>query len=437
MPLNLKLRSVSVYVGSSFVVNMLQAVFGDNFTSIPNAIPASIGFTTQQFLAFFLYWLIHIPFVFLRPNQLKWLFTLKMATMIPAMTGLFIFCMVNTKGQLGTNKLTSAVPISSTGWLFMYAINSALGAHSTLITNQPDYSRWSKYKWSSTWTQLVFWPISVTISAAFGILSTAAINNAWGLKLWNQWDLLTAILERYPSSGARFAVFICALFWAVLVLGTNVAANMIPLGSDCAMLLPRYMNMVRGQFLGLLLCWAICPWKIYLSAATFTKFLSGYGLFMGGLTGIMVSDYFFISRGNLFIERLYDGKRTNPYYYFTRGWNIQAYIAYIIGCAIGFPGFAGNLGGNVSDSARELGYLGWLMAFFVSAAAYLGICLVWPTQTQKAIKELGLAREEKVIADDFDFSSVAEELGLSHAAGMEHVSFEEGDIDVDKIRKSG
>jgi len=108
MPLNLKLRSVSVYVGSSFVVNMLQAVFGDNFTSIPNAIPASIGFTTQQFLAFFLYWLIHIPFVFLRPNQLKWLFTLKMATMIPAMTGLFIFCMVNTKGQLGT---TSSPPL--------------------------------------------------------------------------------------------------------------------------------------------------------------------------------------------------------------------------------------------------------------------------------------------------------------------------------------
>ena len=165
------------------MVNMLQAVFGSNFTDIPNHVPASIGFTTQQFLAFFLYWLIHIPFVFLRPNQLKWLFTLKMFTMIPAMTGLFIFCMVNTGAKLGGGVIKSGTAVNSTAWLFMYAINSGLGAHSTLITNQPDYSRWSASRWASIWTQLVFWPISVTISASFGILSTAAINNAWGLKL--------------------------------------------------------------------------------------------------------------------------------------------------------------------------------------------------------------------------------------------------------------
>ncbi|TVY84788.1 Allantoin permease [Lachnellula suecica] len=415
--------SLKLYVGSSFVVNMLHAVFGTGFTSIPNHLPNSIGFTTQQMLAFFLYWLFHIPFVFLRPNQLKWLFTLKMCTMIPAMTGLFVFCMVTTGGNLGSGVLPSGVPISSTAWLFLYAINSSLGAHSTLITNQPDYSRWSKTRWSSIWTQLVFWPISVTISAAFGILSTAAINNAWGLKLWNQWDLLTAILDRYPNSGARFAVFLCATFWAILVLGTNVAANMIPLGSDLAMLLPRYMNMTRGQVLGLFLAWAICPWKIYASAATFTKFLSGYGLFMGGLTGVMVADYF-LTRGNLFLEYLYDGRKTNPHYYYSRGWNVQAYIAYIAGFGIGFPGFCGNLGAKVSPTARELGYLGWLLAFTVSIVVYSLLCMFWPTQNQQLIKGLGLRREEKaMIADDFDFSRF-DSLNNGPAGAMEVASDE-------------
>ena len=39
------------------------------------------------------------------------------------------------------------------------------------------------------WSQLLSNPIAVTLSASLGILSTAAINNAWGLALWNQWDV--------------------------------------------------------------------------------------------------------------------------------------------------------------------------------------------------------------------------------------------------------
>ena len=65
-----------------------------------------------------------------------------------------------------------------------------------IITNQPDFSRWSKYRYASVWSQLFANPVSVTMSATFGILATSAINNVWGLQLWNPWDLLAAIMER-------------------------------------------------------------------------------------------------------------------------------------------------------------------------------------------------------------------------------------------------
>lgn len=81
--------AVKLYTGSSFVVVMMTCVFGHHFTDIPNHVPLSVGFTTQQFLCFFLYWLIHVPFTFLRPFQLRWLFTFKMCTVVPAMFGLF------------------------------------------------------------------------------------------------------------------------------------------------------------------------------------------------------------------------------------------------------------------------------------------------------------------------------------------------------------
>jgi NCS1 family nucleobase:cation symporter-1 len=218
----------------------------------------------------------------------------------------------------------------------------------------------------------------VTVSAVFGILATAAINNAWDMQLWNQWDLLTAILEWYPSGTTRFAVFLCASFWAILVIGTNVAANMIPLGSDMALLFPRYMNMTRGQVVGLFLAWPICPWSIYASATVFTKFLSDYGLFIGELTGTMVIDYV-LTKGNVFLGSLYDGSSANPHYYYLRGWNAQPYIAYICGAALGFPGFLGNLGLSIPTAARQLGYLGWLLSFTVAPLIYICLCAIWPT----------------------------------------------------------
>lgn len=125
------------------------------------------------------------------------------------------------------------------------------------------------------WSQFFSQPIAVTLSASLGILATAAINHAWDLELWNQWDLLDAILTRYWHPSARFAVFLCAACWCISIFGTNVAANMIPFGSDSSMLFPRYLNIPRGQLLVEFLAFAICPWKILASASVFTTFLSG------------------------------------------------------------------------------------------------------------------------------------------------------------------
>jgi NCS1 family nucleobase:cation symporter-1 len=103
-------------------------VFGDSYRNIHNAVPASVGMSTKQFIAFFLYWLVHIPFTLLRPYQMRWIFTLKMVTVVPACFGLFIFCMVNTKGNIGGG-LPGAPASKSTGfaWFVVYAFNSGLG----------------------------------------------------------------------------------------------------------------------------------------------------------------------------------------------------------------------------------------------------------------------------------------------------------------------
>jgi len=385
---------------ASLLANVLRAIFGHNYTDIPNAIPASEGITSAGMLAFFLFWLIHLPFTFLRPYQLKWLFNLKIVTMIPAVFGLFIFCMANTKGHIGAGHLTqTSAAKGGWGWFFVYSINAGMGNTATLITNQPDYARWSKTKTGAMLPQLVANPISVTLSATLGILSTAAMNNKWGTQLWNQWDLLDAIMDHYWSGSTRFAVFLAASAWTLSILGTNIAANMIPFGSDSSMLFPRLITIPRGQFLVLCLSFAICPWKILASATTFTTFLSGYGLFMASVVAIMICDYFLLTKGNVFISYLYDGSKYNKHYYYHSGWNLQAVLAYMVGIALPFPGFVGTLGPNVSKPAQELGQLGWLLSFFSSFVVYYAICKVWPTKNQKLVKEMGLGWEEMSYRD--------------------------------------
>jgi nucleobase:cation symporter-1, NCS1 family len=73
-------------------------------------------------------------------------------------------------------------------------------------------------------------------------------------------------------------------------LGTNIAANLISFGSDVALLWPRCIGMKRGFFLVEFLGCAIVPWKILSSAAVFTKFLSGYGLFTSSVVAIMLPE---------------------------------------------------------------------------------------------------------------------------------------------------
>ena len=197
------------------MANILRCIFGHAYTDIPNHIPASVGITTQGMLAFFLFWLVHFPFCAFRPYQLRGFFWFKSIIVLPAVWGLFIFCMVNTKGNIGSvyaSKITS-----SKGWFIMYAINSGMGNTATLITNQPDIARWSKTESGAQWSQLMTQPLSVTLSASLGILATAAINNTWGLDLWNPWDLLGAILDRYVCITGFLEFFVPFLAYPFLI----------------------------------------------------------------------------------------------------------------------------------------------------------------------------------------------------------------------------
>jgi NCS1 family nucleobase:cation symporter-1 len=58
------------------------------------------------------------------------------------------------------------------------------------------------------------------------------------------------------------------------------------------------------------------PWQIVSSATTFLNVVSGLGIFIAPMTGIMLSDYLVVRKRKLKIEDLYIGDERSIYWFY-------------------------------------------------------------------------------------------------------------------------
>lgn len=227
----------------------------------------------------------------------------------------------------------------------------------------------------------------------------------YGEAYWNPYDLLNGILDHGYTSPARAGVFFAAASFAFATLGTSIACNFIPFAADVTCLLPKYLNIVRGQFLCLIIAFAIVPWRIVTSASGFLNFLNGYSIFQGPVVAIMIVDYFILRRGNITIPDLFTTSSSGVYYYFN-GVNMRAYTAFVIGFLLPLPGFIESFGtSSLSEAASNMYALGWELSFVVGGLAYLVMGLVWPVPGNE--RSLGF-EQAPVQNDAFDQSVVLE-----------------------------
>ena len=114
-------------------------------------------------------------------------------------------------------------------------------------------------------------------------------------------QIMYAILAENDSSATRFAIFLCSFTFAIGSVGTNYVANLIPFGVDATGFAPQYLNIVRSQILCATVgAWAIVPWKVLTSGANFLIAITGMGIFVACMLGILMADYYFIRKGNQF-----------------------------------------------------------------------------------------------------------------------------------------
>ncbi|KAJ9494342.1 hypothetical protein H2202_010125 [Exophiala xenobiotica] len=95
---------------------------------------------------------------------------------------------------------------------------------------------------------------------------------------------------------------------------------------------------------------------------------------------LMIVDYYWVRRGNLHTPSLFKGKK-GDLYFFTRGFNLRAYFAWLTGFLFGLPGMIGRFHPTaVNEAAKNMYRMGWPLTFTVTSVTYAALVYFLPVQ---------------------------------------------------------
>ena len=363
-------------IGGNCVELMLMAIFGNDLNT---RIHDTVGGNTSSFklLSFFLFWLFQLPFIWFPPHVVRHLFTVKAVVCPIAGIAFLIWTLVKADGGGPVIHQGSTISGSEFGWAFVNSVMNSLSNFATLIVNAPDFSRFANKPGASFWSQFISLPVCFSVTCLIGILVSSASTILYGETYWNPLDVLSKFLDG-RSRGDRGGVFLIALGFAIAQVGTNISANSLSAGTDMTALLPKYLNIRRGGFICAAIGFAICPWNLMSSSSMFTTYLSAYSVFLSSIAGVVFCDYYIIKKGYLQLHNLYIAGNASPYYY-SKGINWRAYVAYICGILPNIVGFVGATKTHeVPIGATYVYYFSFFTGYAASSSVLLILTLLFP-----------------------------------------------------------
>lgn len=336
--------------------------------------------TTGDFLAFILFTILYLPLVFIKPERYRIPFLVCCACIIPTVLSLLIWFVSTAHGGGELLHDVSAAGVTQAhgsylAWMFVMGICTNISTISVHIFVQSDYTRFARKPRDQVLAQLVMVPMGTIVVALIGIVCTSCAAKIFpetnGTLLWQPYELLTQLQMHFNnSSRSRVAVAFASLAFMLAQFGQVVANNGVSGGMDLAALLPRYFNMRRGMLALTCVSFIVQPWQLMNGASNFLTVLSGYGVFLGPMTGVMFCDYFIVRKRLYKLSDLYR-TTSDSIYHFSHGVNWRAFVAWVLGVWITLPGFARMVqGGPPLAGWSNMNYFSWPLGTLISMTAF-------------------------------------------------------------------
>jgi NCS1 family nucleobase:cation symporter-1 len=252
--------SVQTVTGGQCMAVLLTSIW-PSFGRIPNHVPESQGLSTSGFVAFFLYFMLQLPFLCIPYTKVQYFFAFK-SIIAPI---IFLAVFGSTLHKAGGTISHSIVVTEGTkvhgsvlAWAFFSNLNSVLGNYATLGLNIADFSRYATKK-NDPNIQAIVIPFIFTVVGLLGIFTAAAAETAYGHVIWNPIEIIDD-WRATGGHGGRTAAAFGAIGLIIVTLGINISANSISAANDLVAFCPKYINIRRGQILAAFIgAWACVP----------------------------------------------------------------------------------------------------------------------------------------------------------------------------------
>ncbi|AJT75033.1 Thi72p [Saccharomyces cerevisiae YJM1478] len=372
-----------VYYGSNawlggLCVNMILDSWSHHYLHLPNTLSSKVAMTTKELIGFIIFHILTAFCYFMKPYHMNYILIWSCVGTFFAMLGMVIYL---TKSAHGVGDLFTSTHSTVTGskkaWAWVYPISYWYGSVSPGCTNQSDFSRFGSSNcaiWTGTIVALL---IPATLIPVFGIIGASACEKLYGQTFWMPMDIFDNWLTTNYSAGARAATFFCGFCFVMSQISYTISNCGFASGMDLAGLLPKYVDIKRGAIFAACVSWACLPWNFYNSSSTFLTVMSSFGVVMTPIITVMICNNFLIRKRQYSVTNAFVLKGE---YYFTKGVNWRAIVAWVCGMAPGLPGIAWEVNNDYFHNTGIINFFygDSFFSFLISFFVYWGLCLLFP-----------------------------------------------------------
>ncbi|KAJ7976872.1 purine-uracil permease NCS1-like [Quillaja saponaria] len=342
------------------------------FLLLPNSIKQStfskflpwLGTSPLEFACFIVFWVAQLTIVWKGIDGIRELEKYSAPILIVLTSCLLAWSYVKAGGFSHMLSISSSLSNSEFWSLFFPSLTANISFWATLALNIPDFTRYAKSQSDQIIGQAGL-PVFMGAFTFVGLAVTSSTKVIFGQIISNPIQLLGQI-------GGFSTTILAIIGISLATITTNIAANVVAPANALVNLSPSKFTFRRGALLTALLGIAFQPWRLLRSSESFVyTWLVGYSAIMGPIAGILLADYYLIQRKVLSIKDLYS---LSPYgvYYYSRGFNLAAIVALVIGILPVIPGFLQKVGlaTSVSDIFGAIYNNAWFFSFFSAGFFY-------------------------------------------------------------------
>ncbi|KAI0021566.1 NCS1 nucleoside transporter [Xylariomycetidae sp. FL0641] len=380
-------QGINLVQGGTCLYVMLHALT-PNIARLPNIMPKGSGIDTGTFIGIIVIWAIFFVVAPMNIPKAKITVYIRLVSFLVAAIAMLAWCCSLAGGAGAVLRQPGKAKGTEHKWLLVKFFFVGISSCATFITNASDFQRYAKKANDPIVGNLLGGPLSNLLVHLVGVVIASSSTLIFGKMQWNPVLILDQIMEQEYSAKNRVGAFFIALCFCYGIIITMVFENVLPAANDIAGLLPKYIDYRRAAWIVGLVSLAMNPWYLLGSAAVFVTYISSFGIFLASIIGVMMAHYYVITRGHIDIENLYRSSKTGPYYY-TYGFNLRAYVAYLCGIIPTLDGFAGAVGRKIPVPAQRFYYFAFPIGLVISMGVYIGLCWYWPVSYQHPMTEKG------------------------------------------------